>query len=221
MRHFLRTGLANSPTRATNISSRPRFFSVARPRHSGLENIFTSSIEGVSVSSVSPTGIHLSDGLFITSACIFLGGKALLWRVPSTLWDGWTPEAFQVLEVVAPRPGESNASSYIHAAANLHSEILIIGTGTSVLPPPPDIRKYIQQLGVGLEIMDTVSLLLIDISVLIDIREMQLRRITSSQRKVGEWQLLSCHFETSAPPNRLSQTFFHAVSICKQHRESS
>jgi uncharacterized protein len=45
-------------------------------------------------------------------------------------------------------------------------EILILGTGKSALPPPPELREYISKLGISLDIMDTVSLSCIDASAM-------------------------------------------------------
>ena len=39
------------------------------------------------------------------------------------------------------------------------SEILLLGTGSTVLPPPPELRSYISSLGIQLDIMDSVSLI--------------------------------------------------------------
>jgi NADH dehydrogenase [ubiquinone] 1 alpha subcomplex assembly factor 3 len=75
--------------------------------------VFTNILAGdtpppVQVSSVTPDGIQLADGLVIPSACIFLEGKVFLWDVPSTLWTGWSQEHFEIFEVVAPKPGIRN-----------------------------------------------------------------------------------------------------------------
>lgn len=37
------------------------------------------------------------------------------------------------------------------------SELLLLGTGKSLVPLPPTIRKYLQQIGVQTDVMDTVS----------------------------------------------------------------
>lgn len=37
------------------------------------------------------------------------------------------------------------------------SEILLLGTGSTVLPPPPELRSYISSLGIQLDVMDSVS----------------------------------------------------------------
>ena len=86
-------------------SSRP-IQSSAVCRDSSFTNILAGDIPlPVQVNSVSANGIKLADGLLIPSACIFLGGKVFLWDPPSTLWDGWTTEHFEIFEVVVPKPG--------------------------------------------------------------------------------------------------------------------
>ncbi|KAF9057546.1 NADH dehydrogenase 1 alpha subcomplex assembly factor 3 [Panaeolus papilionaceus] len=103
----------------------------------------------VQVSSISEEGIRLADGLLIPGACLFLEGKVYLWDVPELKtitsgvsrdeqWKGWNQEKFQLLDVVAPRP-----------------EILILGTGKTLVQPPPFARQYLSQLGIQLDVMDT------------------------------------------------------------------
>ena len=60
----------------------------------------------VQVSSITPSGILLADGLILPSACIFLEGKVFLWDVPGKLWDSWKEEHFEIFEAVVPKPGE-------------------------------------------------------------------------------------------------------------------
>ncbi|KAG1755368.1 hypothetical protein EDB19DRAFT_1891677 [Suillus lakei] len=92
----------------------------------------------VQVSSITPAGIQLADGLILPSACIFLDGKVFLWNVPSHLWDGWGREHLSVFETVVPKP-----------------EILVFGTGRRMELPPPSIRGYLKEMGIQLDIMDT------------------------------------------------------------------
>jgi hypothetical protein len=76
-------------------------------RSSGFTNILASEIPPpVQVQSMTDAGIILSDGLIISGPCIFLEGKVFLWDVPSTLWDGWGKERFEIFDVVVPKPGE-------------------------------------------------------------------------------------------------------------------
>lgn len=55
-------------------------------------------------------------------------------------WKGWTSERFAVFANVVPRP-----------------EILLLGTGESVLPAPKAIKDYVSSLGMQLDVMDSVS----------------------------------------------------------------
>ena len=59
----------------------------------------------VQVRGMTAAGIELADGLILPSSCIFLDGNVFLWNVPSTLWNGWSKEQFEVFEVVVPKPG--------------------------------------------------------------------------------------------------------------------
>ncbi|PPQ94805.1 hypothetical protein CVT25_007442 [Psilocybe cyanescens] len=101
----------------------------------------------VQVSSISDAGIQLADGLILPGACMFLEGKVFLWDVPKTdlksriteeRWKGWSGDLFQILEVVTPKP-----------------EMLLLGTGKTLVPPPAFLRTYLSGLGIQLEIMDT------------------------------------------------------------------
>ncbi|KAK7470119.1 hypothetical protein VKT23_001560 [Stygiomarasmius scandens] len=92
----------------------------------------------VQVSSITSGGIQLADGLIIPSSCLFLEGKVFLWDVPTTLWDGWTKDHFEVFEVVVPKP-----------------EILLLGTGKVISQPPPFVREHLNQMGIQLDVMDT------------------------------------------------------------------
>lgn len=53
-------------------------------------------------------------------------------------WEEWNDEVWRVFEVAQPRP-----------------EIIIFGTGKTVLPPPAKIRKYLNSLGIQIEAHDT------------------------------------------------------------------
>jgi hypothetical protein len=70
----------------------------------------------VQVSTITPDGIHLANGVLLPSACIFLHGNVFLWEVPPKLWDGWTRDQFEIFETVVPRPG---MQSYPPLEANL------------------------------------------------------------------------------------------------------
>ncbi|ETW84162.1 hypothetical protein HETIRDRAFT_247083, partial [Heterobasidion irregulare TC 32-1] len=104
-----------------------------------LTNILAGEVPPpVQVKSVSSAGIHLQDGLLLSSSCIFLEGKVFLWDVPPTLWQGWSKERFELFELVVPKP-----------------EILLLGTGETVSPPPALLRQYLGSLGIQIEVMNT------------------------------------------------------------------
>ncbi|TCD63965.1 hypothetical protein EIP91_004734 [Steccherinum ochraceum] len=111
----------------------------ARQIPTALNNILAGgATPAVQVKTITSEGIELEDGLIIPSACIFLNGKVLLWDTPEQLWDGWKEEHFEVFEVVVPKP-----------------EILLLGTGKTVVPPPPSIRQYLSKIGVQIDVMNT------------------------------------------------------------------
>jgi hypothetical protein len=56
------------------------------------------------VASLTPTGIHLEDGLLLPAACIFLDGTVFLWDPPASV-TAWGREHLRVFEAVVPRPG--------------------------------------------------------------------------------------------------------------------
>ncbi|KAI0053747.1 DUF498-domain-containing protein [Auriscalpium vulgare] len=131
--------------RPTALHHRPltRSLHASLPRRektwAGLTNILAGEIPPpVQVKSMTAAGIELQDGTILPGASIFLEGKIFLWDVPATLWQGWDKDRFEVFEVVVPRP-----------------EILLLGTGRSVVPPPAPLRQYLNQLGIQVDVMDT------------------------------------------------------------------
>ncbi|KII94600.1 hypothetical protein PLICRDRAFT_33402 [Plicaturopsis crispa FD-325 SS-3] len=105
----------------------------------GLTNVLAGDTPPpIIISSLDEKGIHLEDGLNIPSACIFLDGNVFLWDVPSTLWDGWTKEHFEIFETVVPKP-----------------ELLLFGTGKSMSLLPPHLRLHLNKIGIQTEISDT------------------------------------------------------------------
>ncbi|MCJ1438017.1 hypothetical protein MMC27_007404 [Xylographa pallens] len=97
-------------------------------------------------------GFHLDNGLKIGggSGCLLVAGEAFAWRP----WEAsgskkgqminakgqWTveKEAWGILDLVWPKP-----------------DMLILGLGTSTYPISPDTRKYINSLGIKVDIQDT------------------------------------------------------------------
>ena len=80
---------------------------LVRDKPTTLTNIFAGGIPPpVQVSSITPEGIQLEDGIVIPSACIFLEGKVFLWDVPLSLWSGWTKDHLEIFEVSVPKPGK-------------------------------------------------------------------------------------------------------------------
>jgi NADH dehydrogenase [ubiquinone] 1 alpha subcomplex assembly factor 3 len=128
---------------------------------SQLTNILAGEIPPpVQVKSISTEGLLLQDGRLFPSACIFLEGEVILWDVPPTLWSGWDESRFEIFDVVVPKPGalllvhdgETRSSSHCRSP-----EILLIGTGKSVNPLPAALRRYLNKLGIQVDIMDSVK----------------------------------------------------------------
>ncbi|KAI5481037.1 AFG1 family mitochondrial ATPase [Pseudohyphozyma bogoriensis] len=96
------------------------------------------------IKSLSPEiGFTLADGLILPSPIIILNGTTFMWDVGVPKegpdgWDGFTEEKLKVFEVVSPRP-----------------EILFIGTGLRGLFPPPHVKKYLNGLGIQVDILDS------------------------------------------------------------------
>ncbi|CAG8628194.1 15844_t:CDS:2, partial [Acaulospora colombiana] len=149
----------------------------------GLTNLFdTSTVGGIQVRNISEIGgIELEDGLTLRSSCILTRGKVFLWKTPGTPWNGWSAADFELFEVLVPKP-----------------EILLIGTGKSLLQPPPSIRQYLHQIGVQFEIMDTVRIRCYWMHALIILylltnsryRETPVRPLTFYQRREDKSPLL-------------------------------
>ncbi|PFH50148.1 hypothetical protein AMATHDRAFT_126025, partial [Amanita thiersii Skay4041] len=94
----------------------------------------------VLVDSMTDRAIHLQDGRVIVGPCIFLRGEVLKWDVPETPWKDWSMDHFKAFEDVEHKP-----------------EILIVGTGSRMVPLPPKLREKIRELGIGMDISDTRS----------------------------------------------------------------
>ncbi|PWZ02763.1 hypothetical protein BCV70DRAFT_214285 [Testicularia cyperi] len=128
-------------------------------------NILEPNIDSaVSVASTSPSSFTLQDGLVLEESVILLNNQVFLWdhpkldqnyAIPSGIgWEDWldqkvspktklqvsqkVKDTFQIFELVDQRP-----------------EILLFGTGKTVLPPPQPIRSYINSLGIQLDVQNT------------------------------------------------------------------
>ncbi|CDO69924.1 hypothetical protein BN946_scf184568.g10 [Trametes cinnabarina] len=134
------------------------------PGDGGLTNILSGgAAPAVQVKTITPNGIQLTDGLILSSACIFLDGKVFLWNVPQKLWDGWKPEHFEIFETVVPKPG-MRSSRGVRTAVCSRSigmpEILLLGTGERVEMLPTALRQHLMRIGVQVDIMNTVRVIL-------------------------------------------------------------
>ncbi|EJU06604.1 DUF498-domain-containing protein [Dacryopinax primogenitus] len=109
-------------------------------RQSTLENILAPPLAALSVAQITSSGVELSDGLVLRGPAILLNGRAFLWDPPPAggSWKGWGKETWGLLEVVVPRP-----------------EILLFGTGRSLILPPPSVRTYLNEMGIQVDFMDT------------------------------------------------------------------
>lgn len=143
------------------------------PGSSVTEDFAVDIPPNVYVSSVSPAGVELGEpGVVVPGAAILLAGKAFLWNVAlpkegDSEWRGFGEEVFRVFEVVGPRPGEHQEEEMVVTSTSSReltfrflrltvAEMLILGTGPTVLHPPPWIRTYFASLGIQLDVMSTV-----------------------------------------------------------------
>lgn len=133
----------------------------------GLTNLYDEAqTPALQVRNVSHRGIELEDGLIYTSACILLGGQSFSWRVPGQPWEGWSSDAFEIFNVVSPKPGPWHSTILLLRNTSTHQssiELLLLGTGKSLLLPPPSIREYLRKAGISMDVMDTVSALVIQL----------------------------------------------------------
>ena len=127
----------------------------------GLSNILSGGeAPPVQVKTITPNGIQLADGLSLPSACIFLDGKVFLWNVPERTWEGWKPEHFEIFETVVPKPGKSYYPQYLYCEPPHKppcTEILLLGTGERVEMIPSSLRQYLNNTGIQVDVMNTVS----------------------------------------------------------------
>ncbi|GAA5825273.1 hypothetical protein JCM10212_005678, partial [Sporobolomyces blumeae] len=132
-----------APSLARSIASSTPF----RGPHEDLTNIILpSSNPSVSITSLTPSaGYTLSDGLVIPGPIVILDGVVFMWDVEPPKeddfggsWQGFETDKLKVFEVVNPRP-----------------EILLVGTGPTGLFPPPAFKKYLNSLGIQVDVLDS------------------------------------------------------------------
>ncbi|PWN19783.1 DUF498-domain-containing protein, partial [Microstroma glucosiphilum] len=107
-------------------------------------------IPALSIESITPERITLSDGLVVTSGLILVNGSCFMWDAPpldsdkalpsGVGWEEWlqgegrVEEVWKLFEVLEPKP-----------------EILLFGTGSRVLPLPSKIRTHMAELGIQVD----------------------------------------------------------------------
>lgn len=87
------------------------------------------------ISKLTPRGFILSDNLIVPGGAILHSGKVLLWDVdpPKQLqagekgglekvWEGWETERFGALEMLVPRPGQSQLLAFYLTKESLADE---------------------------------------------------------------------------------------------------
>ncbi|GAA6015662.1 hypothetical protein JCM10207_008164 [Rhodosporidiobolus poonsookiae] len=122
--------------------------STARGADDLVNIIMPTDNDPVSIVSLTPSaGFTLSDGLVVPSPVLMIDGAVFMWDVQHPTkgsdpmgrdWDGWSQEKLKVFEVLNPRP-----------------EILLVGTGTTTLFCPPAFKKYLNNLGIQVDVLDS------------------------------------------------------------------
>ncbi|BGP45344.1 hypothetical protein JCM10450v2_001162 [Rhodotorula kratochvilovae] len=116
----------------------------------GLVNIiYSTPNDPVAVTSLTPSaGFTLSDGMVVPAPILLIDGHCFLWDVQhptqegkdpmGSKWDGWIVDKVRIFEALNPRP-----------------EILFVGTGTSTQFAPPAFKKYLNSLGIQVDVLDS------------------------------------------------------------------
>lgn len=140
--------------------------------------IYSTPNDPVSITSLSPkAGFTLSDGMVVPAPILLIDGQCFLWDVAHPTregkdprgfeWDGWSVDKVKVFEALSPRPGASVAlargrprSRRARRAdlllAAVRAEILLVGTGTATQFAPPQFKKYLNSLGIQVDVLDSV-----------------------------------------------------------------
>ncbi|EOR00362.1 NADH dehydrogenase 1 alpha subcomplex assembly factor 3 [Wallemia ichthyophaga EXF-994] len=131
--------------RSAGLSNNIRTFSSTRfnKETAGALTSVLSDTDALQIQSIGKSGLTFSDGKVCKGPVIVVDNKIFLWKVPTPTmpfnWGDAIPkEAFKMFETLTPRP-----------------EILLLGTGKSMLPPPPAYTKYLNSLGIQVDIIDT------------------------------------------------------------------
>ncbi|EPQ32448.1 uncharacterized protein PFL1_00644 [Pseudozyma flocculosa PF-1] len=121
-----------------------------RTVYDDFHNILDSSLRpSLSIHSTSDETFTLQDGLVLSTPIVLLNNQVFMWNAPpldpmratpgGLGWDQWSEEdVWRVFKMVDDRP-----------------EILLFGTGKTVLPPPASVRKLINDLGIQLDVQNT------------------------------------------------------------------
>ena len=152
MRNAIRSVFVQNKVQQYLPLSAKQFHTSAVRRDSGsggFLNILEDDSIPIRVSNASKDEIVLTDGLVLPPNCLFLNGHIFTWSTPvvKTMeampngrgWESWTDDIWTIFEVVSPRP-----------------EILILGTGATVLPVPPRIRSRLNSLGIQIDVQSMV-----------------------------------------------------------------
>ncbi|KAK4056289.1 hypothetical protein OIO90_002733 [Microbotryomycetes sp. JL221] len=98
----------------------------------------------VLISSLTPSaGFSMSDGLVLPSPIIIIDGAVFMWDVDGPndkdfSWQGFNVDKLKIFETCMPRP-----------------EMLLVGTGSKMLFPPPAFKKYLNGLGIQVDVQDS------------------------------------------------------------------
>ncbi|KAL8959421.1 MAG: hypothetical protein Q9183_005638 [Haloplaca sp. 2 TL-2023] len=114
-------------------------------------------------------GFHFANGIKITggSGCLLIAGEAFSWRP----WDASTPSPSAAPTDTAPNPtntrprgtminkkGQWNVDPSVWGILDVvwpKPDLLILGLGKDVLPISPETRKWINGLGIRVDVQDT------------------------------------------------------------------
>ncbi|CAG8508146.1 749_t:CDS:2 [Ambispora leptoticha] len=121
---------------------------IPTPLASAFRNMYDdSAIRATTlIKTIKKDGFVTTDNIYLRGPVLLLNGYAFLWDVPqdkernypSSPFENWTPECLKIFEVIVPKP-----------------EMIIFGTGSTLLPLPHSLRDYIRRLGMQLDMMST------------------------------------------------------------------